>query len=219
MTIGIPTVPRKHGTEYLTSTIGVPLQPLGSLQGFKTHKSIEPVIGVQSQVFGPMRTPGSATGFAELYTLLCDHGDTGMLVTAVPCTVPPLLSVRSAFFHPMWVAAAESLLDELPVDPTDPLYGRVRVVLMNNAPPGTHPAFSALQRRMTHPPRGTPPFFQPPHILRGISCNLRALSGSEGGYVGFLLARLTSPGPVKMPCVTQYARLHEHCIPHGTHVE
>ena len=52
--------------------------------------------------------------------------------------------------------SVESLLDELPGDATDPLYGKVRVVVMNNAPNSKHTAFSALQRRCIQSPLGKP---------------------------------------------------------------
>ena len=50
----------------------------------------------------------------------------------------------------------ESLLAELPSDTTDPLYGKVRVVVMNNAPNSKHTAFSSLQRRCVQTPSGEP---------------------------------------------------------------
>jgi len=51
---------------------------------------------------------------------------------------------------------AESLIAELPGDTTDPLYGKVRVVVMNNAPNSRHTAFSSLQRRCAQSPSGKP---------------------------------------------------------------
>lgn len=43
----------------------------------------------------------------------------------------------------------ETLLDELPLEPADPLYGRVRVLVMNAAPPDgpRHAAFEELRKR------------------------------------------------------------------------
>ncbi len=38
----------------------------------------------------------------------------------------------------------ETLLEELPADDTDPLYGRVRVLVMNNRP-GNHSVFYAVR--------------------------------------------------------------------------
>ena len=38
----------------------------------------------------------------------------------------------------------ETLLDELPADDTDPLYGRVRVLVMNNRP-GNHSVFYGVR--------------------------------------------------------------------------
>ena len=38
----------------------------------------------------------------------------------------------------------ETLLQELPADDTDPLYGRVRVIVMNNQP-GNHSVFYAMR--------------------------------------------------------------------------
>lgn len=37
----------------------------------------------------------------------------------------------------------ETLLEDLPLDPTDPLYGKVRVLVMNNRP-GNHTVFNKV---------------------------------------------------------------------------
>ncbi|CAL5222351.1 g4702 [Coccomyxa viridis] len=49
----------------------------------------------------------------------------------------------------------ETLLEELPADDTDPLYGRVRVLVMNNRP-GNHSVFYALRERVQKGPAGDP---------------------------------------------------------------
>ncbi len=41
----------------------------------------------------------------------------------------------------------ETLLEELPADDTDPLYGRVRVLVMNNRP-GNHSVFYGVRSRI-----------------------------------------------------------------------
>ena len=69
---------------------------------------------------------------------------------AYPVAEPPDLGLPLR----LELACAESLLDELPGDPTDPMYGRVVAVVMNGALRGQHPAFAALQRRLLHPLSG-----------------------------------------------------------------
>lgn len=44
----------------------------------------------------------------------------------------------------------ETLMEELPLDPTDPLYARVNVLVMNNRP-GNHSVFAQVQARINSP--------------------------------------------------------------------
>ena len=50
-------------------------------------------------------------------------------------------NLQSSDHNTMW-------LQELPADDTDPLYGRVRVIVMNNRP-GNHSVFYAVRTRIT----------------------------------------------------------------------
>lgn len=44
----------------------------------------------------------------------------------------------------------ETLVNELPSDDSDPLFGNIRVIVMNNKP-GKHEIFSHLQQRLREP--------------------------------------------------------------------
>ena len=44
----------------------------------------------------------------------------------------------------------ETLLEELPLDVTDPLYGQIRVIIMNNRP-GNHTVFDRVSTYLVQP--------------------------------------------------------------------
>ena len=128
LAVGIPTVPRKGGADYLSKTIGdLPQQEVRSLR-------------------------------TDCPMAACDCRALHLILILSYVTV---MSILSHFTHTLTRSSSEpcawcteSLLDELPGDATDPLYGNIRVVVMNNGARGKHPAFTALQRRFQQPRTG-----------------------------------------------------------------
>jgi len=99
------------------------------------------ISGDQSPADGgppPLISPGS-----NAPNLALPHGEEKRWLTVGIPTVPRQGGVDYL------TRTLESLLDELPLEPTDPLYGKVRVVVMNMAEPDgpKHTVFEELKKR------------------------------------------------------------------------